>query len=734
MLLMPGAGAAVTVLADVPRVIIDTDLGSSVDDLVALDFAARGHWTAKINLLGVMMSRPDGSNPPDDPHGRGEFLKFADAYMTALNMGDVPIGKAVTDLSGVAVFTPYWTLVNSNDTVTGKALMRGSGRELGAFPDAVTLYRRLLDESPDQSVDICLIGMFGNLTALMDSPSDRNGDGIGKSGKELIREKVRALRVMAGCFEGDGIAQGGHGEFNVWGDIDSARRIFGEWPGKIVCSPWEVGLKLEYKSEWMRLDFPYGCRNAVLHAFDRYWHESTEGDEFPNRLWDVMPVVGVVREGLVPLSPCGEIDVERGSGITRFEQRSDGLRRYQYLESEADARSLMNDIRAVMSDGRSSCTWAGRDLGKMDCFVDLKILLAGEGLQSSNELDAAAFALCEKELLNGVAYAEIRFAPEGHGALSPGEAVDAVLAGTRRSAIDARLVLLGSREACRDLVRPGVVGYDDGSDAITSFKEGMSRDRAVEFCPVDDTERSFMELLGSGVKVTVNTGADPDAGLRVEWAKLIGKHALMPQETKAVLLNSVDAAFAAEETKDVLRRRVETAFQPIGSADDPWTPGTGLTAWVEDGTLHIAGSGDVLSTPWTAQADEIVAVEADVRVVGFTSQMLAALPNVTTVNGMSLSQLQSLAPKQDIPSNSVLVSKTELEAAGAVTLAIENGTAYLGVSVRTNADLTVETKNWGRVKFDETTQIGFSEDGTSLIVPVPANAEKGFMTLWSHHQ
>lgn len=152
--LVLGAGLA---RADVPRVIVDTDLGSSVDDLVALDFAARGHGNGVINLIGVMMNRPDGSNPQDDPHGFGEFLKFADAYMTTLDMDSVPIGRAAKDLHDVPVFTPYWTLIHSNDTVTGKALMRGSGRAFEKFPDAVTLYRRLLDGAPSSSWRRCRI-------------------------------------------------------------------------------------------------------------------------------------------------------------------------------------------------------------------------------------------------------------------------------------------------------------------------------------------------------------------------------------------------------------------------------------------------------------------------------------------------------------------------------------------------------------------------------------------------
>ena len=52
-------------------------------------------------------------------------------------------------------------------------------------------------------------------------------------------------------------------------------------------------------------------------------------------------------------------------------------------------------------------------------------------------------------------------------------------------------------------------------------------------------------------------------------------------------------------------------------------------------------------------------------------------------------------------------------------------------AVRTNGDLTAEHKSWGRVKFADTTKVGLSEDGTEIVIPVPANAQQGFMILES---
>ena len=59
---------------------------------------------------------------------------------------------------------------------------------------------------------------------------------------------------------------------------------------------------------------------------------------------------------------------------------------------------------------------------------------------------------------------------------------------------------------------------------------------------------------------------------------------------------------------------------------------------------------------------------------------------------------------------------------------IIDGTAHVGVSVKTNGDLTAEPKSWGKVNVQS--RDVEVRDG-SVIIAVPANAEKGFMVLES---
>ena len=160
-----------------------------------------------------------------------------------------------------------------------------------------------------------------------------------------------------------------------------------------------------------------------------------------------------------------------------------------------------------------------------------------------------------------------------------------------------------------------------------------------------------------------------------------------------------------------------------GGEGDPWGVGEGVTAYVKDRVLYLQGEGEVTEfggdgAPWTGYGETLEGAYL-ARRVKVPASVLATMP-------FSVKGGEPVLPEGTIP-----VSKVALEKAGVETLAIEDGTAYLGISVRTNGDLTAETASWGKVKFDEKTPVGVSEDGTALLIPVPANAKSGFMTLWS---
>ena len=203
--------------------------------------------------------------------------------------------------------------------------------------------------------------------------------------------------------------------------------------------------------------------------------------------------------------------------------------------------------------------------------------------------------------------------------------------------------------------------------------------------------------------------------------------------------------FATDTVTDTITLYAKWTEVPPGSEGNPWKIGSpnaaDVTAYVKDGSLVIAGSGamsnftNVAEAPWAAVAGKVMAVTVEEGVT-LGVNALSGMLGTTTVNGTPLSFYDMVAGARgasgsSLPEGTIPVSKTELEAAGAATLTIVDGTAYVGVVVRTNGDLTAKTKSWGRVKFADTTKVGLSEDGTEIVIPVPANAEKGFMVLES---
>ncbi len=332
-----------------PRIILDTDLGSCMDDLFTVDLASRMHREGKLELMAVMMNRPDKSDVDEE----GEFLKFADRYLASLGLGDLPLGKSeplAIERLPQRVLNPYWTLIYSNDVANVGLLMptNRTDEQLASLSNAVSLYRRLLEDAPDKSVIICSTGFLTNLKGLMESGLNCEGDGIRSTGLELIEAKVKELRIMAGCFDPDSAPTGTDGaEYNAAGDPEAAKKILEEWPTPVIVSPWEVGLKLEYKPNDVLADFPLSTFNPTIRAVYERWPEPPSG--VLNRLWDPMTVLPLIEgETLAPLSEKGGILVDE-NGKTTFNEDASSNRCYQ-VASEMNVEAVMNRFRKIFSE------------------------------------------------------------------------------------------------------------------------------------------------------------------------------------------------------------------------------------------------------------------------------------------------------------------------------------------------------------------------------------------------
>ena len=187
-------------------VILETDFCTDVDDVAALSLLcgeAKAHPEA-FRLGGVSCNV------------RSPFVAAAvKTVLSAWGLQDTPVGVTGDDLPPSGDRSEY---------LAGLAA-RWRGADPAAACSGRELYRRILSEAADGSVDVISIGFFNTLDeVLADDPA-------------LFRRKVRAVWAMAGGFARCAAMS----EFNVKGYRDAARRFLEAWDGPIVFVGFECG-------------------------------------------------------------------------------------------------------------------------------------------------------------------------------------------------------------------------------------------------------------------------------------------------------------------------------------------------------------------------------------------------------------------------------------------------------------------------------------------------------------
>ena len=122
-------------------------------------------------------------------------------------------------------------------------------------------------------------------------------------------------------------------EFNVVRDIPSAQRVFGEWPGQVVTSGFEIGRAIRYPAKRIDSDFAWTRKSALVEAYKAY-----KPMPYDEPLWDPSAALYAVRPdaGYYSLSPAGKIQVD-AKGVTRF-VAGEGRQHYLIVNEEQKAR------------------------------------------------------------------------------------------------------------------------------------------------------------------------------------------------------------------------------------------------------------------------------------------------------------------------------------------------------------------------------------------------------------
>ncbi|MBQ0093071.1 MAG: nucleoside hydrolase [Bacteroidales bacterium] len=302
-------------------VILDTDIGDSLDDLLALDILHHYCRKGRINLLAVMVNHDVPLAP-----------QAADVFNTWYGAGQTPIGTVTNGVKDSHIWEDYAPLLCSCESY------KRTISDYSTLPDAVALYRKILAESEDKSVTILSIGFLTNISRLLESGPDEYSP---LTGIDLMKRKVRSVVAMCGSQN--------EVEYNVSYDISSARNVFGKLPVAMSIVPGETRMSVLSEEIFEHTGW------AALHpvALGYTTHDETD----MNMCWDATAALAYVT-GFSDITISGPYDAAIDSkGILELTWNPNGNFRVLSLSPEQQLRNkeLLLSILGTRIDVTNNC-------------------------------------------------------------------------------------------------------------------------------------------------------------------------------------------------------------------------------------------------------------------------------------------------------------------------------------------------------------------------------------------
>lgn len=304
-----------------PLIILDTDLGSSTDDLFALQMLYRYQDQQRCKLLGVVVDRMGKNN-----------AAIADVMNTYYGHPDIPIALERAGVENPKVWIDYSGLPEYRNP-DGTYMFERVVSDYSALPDGWKLYRQLLAAQPDHSVSIISLGFVTSLAQLLKSEGDNSSP---LNGVDLVRRKVRCVYVMGGVF-GESVEP----DYNFNQAYTFSRDFFRLWPTDvdIVFSPGEVGDGIEYVPEQVISDISWTDIHPIKQVYLRC--DCNTGQ----KMWDPLAVINaVLGNKLFTLSERGTVQFT-ADGETLFTPKENGNCRYQIPGDSVWNTSMLWRIR-----------------------------------------------------------------------------------------------------------------------------------------------------------------------------------------------------------------------------------------------------------------------------------------------------------------------------------------------------------------------------------------------------
>ena len=307
----------------VNSVILDTDIGSSTDDLFAMQMLYHYADLKEINLLGIIVDR-EGT----------ESAYIADLMNTYYGYENLPIGLIQNGIKEPKVWIDYKKLPDWKEQHEGENLLFPYSCYDESYPDGYKLYRELLASQPDKSVVICATGFLTCLSQLLQSQPDEYSD---LNGVELVKRKVKTIYLMGGIF-GNAVEEI---EYNFSQSIDFVQNFFDLLPPEvdIVFSPGEAGDPIEYKPENVISDIYWTDAHPIKQVYLNCNCNTGQ------KMWDVLTVIHAVKgDDWFTLSPRGRVRVMENTRSI-FTPDPKGNCRYQIAGDDAWVQKIFAEIK-----------------------------------------------------------------------------------------------------------------------------------------------------------------------------------------------------------------------------------------------------------------------------------------------------------------------------------------------------------------------------------------------------
>lgn len=243
-------------------VILDTDLGNSTDDVLAMQALFYLQQQKLCNVCGVMTSLQVN-----------QARDLADRFLHFYKADDVPLGILPGE-EDLFLMIPYFQLADSLHA-DGQPLFPSTGIPLSQRQPSWKLYRKLLADAADHSVVIICIGKYSSLGLLLESHADEYSP---LSGMQLVSQKVLRLEAMGGCFtpvpvrnpSEEGKQQFITVEYNIDSDIPLAKKVLEQWPTDLCILPIEEGMKFPSNHDEVLADYAWQPDHPLYQIYSRY--------------------------------------------------------------------------------------------------------------------------------------------------------------------------------------------------------------------------------------------------------------------------------------------------------------------------------------------------------------------------------------------------------------------------------------------------------------------------------